>query len=376
VLFHALLASALIYACFAATAEESDTVKVIPTRKVQDAQTPPQESDGESPSHRDLTDEEHEKVEKAIVAFAGDSWQLKQKYLSRLEFIGEPAVPLLATRIPSAGNDAAPWIMKALANIGGTGARAALCVSARALKGQPRLVAISQLSAFKDADTAAELAELAKSDDTAVRTRAVGVLARLGIAEAADPLVASLRDSDSTVAITAKTGLLSLSKKHRVKGIAKKVVKFWQDSGKTPDATSLRLLGELGDEYPVDYLNLLFDRNPDDSAPMAALAMGKIGSKNAIRFLSRKIKTHRRKQELQIAAIEALGHCRDKRDRYAMPALLSVVDHESEKVRDAATASLGKITGLKFGKNAARWHDWWTRELWQLEQEEKNRKRD
>lgn len=307
-------------------------------------------------------------VERAIEAFEGDSWTEKKEARDNLKRTGQLGVSYLVGGLNTASEDAVCWIIKALAEIGGDEARSAVFETARNGRSTEQIAAISAMSAFKDPETVTVLVELADSTDGKIRLRAVQNLARMETKEALPHLAAALQDDSIKIAFAARMGISSLAKKKIVSGAAEQVIASWQSTGETPDENSLRLLGELRDGAAVGYLTELFE-SPDKKIALTAVwALGKIGNKQAIKFLVRRLGRIRKNEELRLAVIEAMGGSTDKRDRYVIPELIDLItdEKESEEILMAAVKSLGKLTRMNFGRNPIRWVDWWDRELYDL----------
>ncbi len=332
-------------------------------------QPPDAEEESETPEEVDpaLVSE----VTKAVKAFSGTSWPAKKSAAEKLPRIGRPCVPLLIPYLDGAESELDCWIIKMLSEIGGDEARTAIIETALNGEAQVQLMAVSSLAVFKDEVTVADVAKLLESDDETVRLRAVTTLAKIGIPETLFPLITALRDSNKNVRFfAARLGLLNLSEKRIVPGVAGRVINGWKEAGQTPDENSIKLLGQLGDTESVPYLIDLVINGVHDTKQHAALALGDIASRDALRFLARRARLRIHDEDLQIAIMKGLGGTPDKRDQNAIPVLIDLLKDNSPAVRLQAASSLGRITGMRFGMNPPRWVDWWEREIFDIEESE------
>lgn len=88
----------------------------------------------------------------------------------------------------------------------------------------------------------------------------------------------------------------------------------------------------------------------------AIAALGNVRAKQAVDVLMEIAEEPMRNNRPRWMAVRALGEIGDKK---AIPVLIELVDHGNWNTRVYAKSALAQITGVYFGTDKAKWHQWW-----------------
>ncbi len=89
---------------------------------------------------------------------------------------------------------------------------------------------------------------------------------------------------------------------------------------------------------------------------MAAWSLGDLGDPRAVEPLITALRTEK-EESVRWTAAAALGDFRDL--RAVQPLIVALRTDANETVRSNAFVVLGRLTGQRFGEDAAAWQEWW-----------------
>ena len=207
------------------------------------------------------------------------------------------------------------------------------------------------LGDLKAKEAVPELIKALKHRVSTVRIAASQALGVIGDAEAVDPLLDILGDSEADVKKSAVDALINFNENK----IPPKVTPLLNDPEEYVRAAAIKLLSEKLDPKTASAVREALKKDKSDNVRLLAVkTLGGIKDKNAVEVLMSALTEDTNRYVREESAI-ALGTIGDKK---AIPALIKALKDPYKDIQLRASYSLKDITGQDFGRDYEKWSSW------------------
>lgn len=195
---------------------------------------------------------------------------------------------------------------------------------------------------------------MTKSDEPQRRLVAAYGLGQIGDAADLPILRPLLHDDESNVRVSAREALQTIASHHPQVAVVQEILPLLDESNPDLRREAVESLAALGSAEAFKTMQDLVERAEPELRGQALGSIATMRNSEVVPFLERML--HTGEVDWQVGVVQALGNYWEQEP--VLPVLVDALLHEEPKVREAAGAQLGRLTGQDFGTDRDRWDDW------------------